>query len=335
MPLISVIIPIYNSKQYLKDCIDSILKQSFRDYELILVDDGSTDDSGAVCDYYEKHKGEYGIDIKVFHNENSGPAASRKCGVLNSSGNYICFADSDDYVDEAFLQSLKDSLLYEGENADVVTEFFTDIYDNGRHEPCKRGLKTEDEVLSISSYEEMIYEIHANNNITTGPYPKLIRKELFEGIDYHEDITIGEDYTMLLQLLRKAKRVNIVNKDLYFRHMHPGNISRGGYTERHRKALNNYFAIRNELIKLSPRNSKYIMEYHITYEMAVITAMCRNKNYDWPVIYKLQGDLRTNIKDILFKYQIPKYYKICALLISYMPHIFIVLFRIFHLITKR
>lgn len=91
---ISVIVPVYNVEKYLSRCIDSIISQTFSDFELILVDDGSTDSSGKICDEYGKKDGR----VKVIHKRNGGLSSARNCGLENAKGNYICFVDSDDWI---------------------------------------------------------------------------------------------------------------------------------------------------------------------------------------------------------------------------------------------
>lgn len=336
---ISVIIPVYNSIKYLSECVDSVLNQRFSsmngdDVEIILVDDGSTDGSEKICDDYAIN---YPQKIKVIHQKNSGPAISRKVGVIVSGGEFISFIDSDDWIDEDFLETLyREAIDYK---ADFVTAYYTDVYTNGRRVECANSL---DESRTIEG-ANFIYEIHGSRNITTGPYPKLIKRELFEGIDFHEEVTIGEDYCMILQILENLTsaeygengRMRILKNHLYYRRMHGNNISRQGYTERHKKALDNYISVRNELIKKYPQYEIEIKGYHIEYELAVITAMCRNKRYDKPIIKKLSTDLKFNMADILKKCHIPLYYKGCCVLIAYVPWLFIFLFRILHLVTGR
>ena len=97
---LSVIIPIYNVEKYLPECIDSVLKQDFNDYELILIDDGSTDQSGSICDYYQTQDSR----IKVIHKKNGGLSSARNAGIIISKGEYVLFLDSDDYLAENALQ---------------------------------------------------------------------------------------------------------------------------------------------------------------------------------------------------------------------------------------
>jgi len=113
--MISVIIPIYKADQFLVRCVESILKQSYTDFELVLVDDGSPDNCPSICDDFAKKDSR----VKVIHQENSGEAAARNTGVDNSSGEYIAFVDSDDYVDEQYLEAMLD--LQKKYDADFVS----------------------------------------------------------------------------------------------------------------------------------------------------------------------------------------------------------------------
>ena len=102
MPEISIIVPVYKVEKYLNRCIDSILAQSFPDFELILVDDGSPDKSGKICDDYAAKDSR----VKVIHKENAGVSAARNSGLAMSSGSYIMFCDSDDFVDKNWCGAL-------------------------------------------------------------------------------------------------------------------------------------------------------------------------------------------------------------------------------------
>lgn len=111
-PKISVIVPIYKAEKYLHRCVDSILAQTFTNFELILVDDGSPDGSGAICDEYAKKDSR----IKVFHQENGGPSSARNTGLDNANGDIICFVDCDDIIDDNFLDN------FNQKDADIVIQ---------------------------------------------------------------------------------------------------------------------------------------------------------------------------------------------------------------------
>lgn len=323
---ISVIVPVYNCEKYIKRCLASIIKQSYKNFEVIIIDDGSKDQSGAICDDYAKnHK-----NIRVIHNENQGPAASRKCGIEHADGSLVMFVDADDWIDQDTLEVMCRELQVS--DADIVTCAYVDVNNNG-----KRLVKQtfREGVLECNTLSESIYEIHGTRRMATGPVAKLYKKKLFENIDYREHIIIGEDYTMLLQVLRNANKVRMLNRVFYNRRIYGGNISRSGYTLKHKLALDNYLLVRMGLIDSFPEYKTEILGYHIEYEMAVITAMCRNKHFDGKVIRKLRNDLTLNMRDILWKCKIPIYMKICAAMIAYTPRLFCDCFMLCHKLTGR
>lgn len=122
-PTISIIVPVYNTEKYLRRCLDSIVAQTYKDYECILVDDGSTDDSGMICDKYAAKDNRF----KAIHKENGGTSSARNVGLENVNGKYICFCDADDYVDNKWLN---DFILYI-QDCDLVVSGFKK-YHNGK-----------------------------------------------------------------------------------------------------------------------------------------------------------------------------------------------------------
>jgi len=99
---LSILVPVYNTEKYLKRCVESLLSQSVKDYEVILVDDGSTDGSGSICDEFARKDSR----VRVIHQENAGPSAARLAGIRASCGAYLGFVDSDDYVESDFYERL-------------------------------------------------------------------------------------------------------------------------------------------------------------------------------------------------------------------------------------
>lgn len=117
MPLISIIVPVYNVEGTLNRCIDSILNQTFSDWELFLIDDGCTDKSGKICDEYASKDGR----IKVFHKENGGVSSARNVGLDNAKGEWITFCDSDDFVYSDWLKNYVDNI---SEGIDLICQAF-------------------------------------------------------------------------------------------------------------------------------------------------------------------------------------------------------------------
>lgn len=137
MAEVSIIVPVYQVEKYLRQCVDSILAQTFTDFELILVDDGSKDQSGQICDEYA------GMDerIKVIHKENSGPSDTRNRGMEQAAGNYFIFVDSDDYIAPTMVECLHQSILKE--NADIAACNYLYVFEDDRNQNFSTNIPPE------------------------------------------------------------------------------------------------------------------------------------------------------------------------------------------------
>ena len=205
-PIISIIIPVYNVQNFLPRCVDSILAQSFKDFELILVDDGSTDTSGFICDEYA-HKDSR---IRVFHNENCGAAAARKFGVSQAMGQWIEFVDSDDSITPDSIEKLYN--IAKSQKYDIVIGTLN-INNKNVFQHKIHG--------SISRIEYIIALLLSNTSV--GPVAKLYRSNLFQSLDWQtpKEIRNNEDLLMLIAISTRIERVfidqNIVAYNYLFR----------------------------------------------------------------------------------------------------------------------
>lgn len=326
MKQVSIVIPVYNADKYINKCIKSILEQSYQDYEMILMDDGSVDNSGMICDDYADQD----VRVSVVHTENKGPAAARKKGVGCATGEYVMFVDADDWLDKKVLEFAV--RIAEDTDADIVCLGHREVDENGQ---TKAVSSQEFGSLAMTETTQMMHHLHGTRFIDSGPWAKLIRRNLFTDIDFCENVTIGEDYFMVLQLLEKAGKVFLCKEAMYNRCIRTTSISRSGYSERHRQAFEEYMKWRNYLLERYPELRAEIISYHTEYEMAVITAMCRNKKYDKAVIRSLVKDLRKNRKFVLQCKKTPFYMRVSALFIAYCHPLFILVFRSIHLLTGR
>lgn len=195
--LVSIIVPVYNTAGYVKECIQSILSQSYKNIELILVNDGSTDGSGEICKEYENQP-----NVRYIEQENGGVTAARKRGVDEASGEWIMFVDSDDLLRKdavSFLLSISDSVDIVVSNNNCQTDSIITI-----------------ESLSHVDYLRCMY----GKKVTSGPWAKLFRKSLFNkmtfSFPYH--ITRWEDLLMNLQIASDNKNnVKLTNNKVYNR----------------------------------------------------------------------------------------------------------------------
>lgn len=203
--LISVIVPIYNIEEYLEKCINSIINQTYDNLEIILVDDGSTDNSGNICDEYKK------IDkrIKVIHKANGGLSSARNAGLDIARGDLIAFVDSDDYLESTMYEELKDNM--NKFDSDISACDFYKIKKNSK----KRAIKIakNNEVVFIN--KEIIYNtIGKYKDLFSYSWNKMYKKKLFDNIRFPNG-RVFEDGFIIFDLLEKTKKVSIIVKPLY------------------------------------------------------------------------------------------------------------------------
>lgn len=194
--LISVIVPVYNSAMYLEKCIQSILKQNYPHWELILVDDGSSDGSSKICDDFAKQDHR----VKVVHIPNGGVSNARNVGIQHATGEYIAFVDSDDYIDEEFLDALVKGM--QKNSSDL----------------CVSALNTEHlgssfEIRIAPDYEEELLFLF-QNFLLCGPMVKLYRSEMIRKhqISFPKGISYGEDMLFNMDYLSVIDRICYINQ---------------------------------------------------------------------------------------------------------------------------
>ena len=194
--LISIIVPIYNTKKYFERCINSLINQTYNNIEICIVDDGSSDGSEILCDEYAKKEKR----IKVYHQENSGPAIARNKGLEMATGDYIFFVDSDDYIHpETFDYLLKELKKYD---ADISCCAARLVYEDGTE---KKYLEEERYLLNR---EEALEHSIFRNTIGSVVWAKLYKKELFKGISFPPNKHSEDEYVVY-------KIVGNSNKTIY------------------------------------------------------------------------------------------------------------------------
>lgn len=222
---VSVVIPCYNSEQYIQKCFQSLSEQTFKDFNILLVDDCSTDNSVAIA---RKFADEYNLLLEIIQNEkNIGPSLSRKNGIVASKSEYIAFCDSDDWVEPDFLSTLiKES--DEGKN-DIVFCNFQTVYSNGnivKHEVVSRITGNDKKAMVAMSFDSMCC--------------MLIRRQLFLDIDF-PNIRNGEDMAIIPVLVSRADTYGYTQSYIYNYNYHSGSLSKT-FTNEMVASLKNSFA---------------------------------------------------------------------------------------------
>ena len=208
--LISIIVPIYNVEKYLRECLDSIIGQTYEHFECLLINDGSPDNSADICREYVAKDARF----RYFEKENGGVASARNLGIKRSEGAYITFIDSDDWVDSDYLEVLHNSLLEEDADISVSTYKRFHMEDNCWYfHSFQRGYEKR-----VFTNQELIEEFtklneyDASYRFVSG---KLVRKTVLHNILFNEMTTFGEDMEFWMKLYLISNKVVYVNRDSY------------------------------------------------------------------------------------------------------------------------
>ena len=202
--LISVVVPVYNVKDYLDRCVNSIINQTYKNLEIILVDDGSNDGSEKICDEYEKKY----ANIKTIYKINGGLSDARNKGIENANGKYILFIDSDDFVNKKMIEILYNNLIQTNSDISVCRPY---IFSN------EKEIKEYDISQNLAIYEglDILKTMYNDYLVTVVAWNKLYKKEIFDNIRYPVGKVI-EDSAILHYILTSIKRICYSNLELYY-----------------------------------------------------------------------------------------------------------------------
>lgn len=280
-PRISVIVPVYNVEKYLHKCVDSILAQTFTAFELILVDDGSSDGSGAICDEYAQKDNR----VSVIHKSNGGVSSARNAGIDAAKGKWICFVDSDDYVDINYLSDFNTS-----EGIDIAFQGYKVVDDDGKISEIHMINQTNLDTLQLIAVAEDCYIINS-------PCFKLFKKEnvSVHQLSFDEKISYGEDHLFSLTYMLYAEKCSYTPYMGYFVRRSNNNslINRTipldeiiYYTESsrrlHEKLLKNYKS--KDTLVISSFNRRFYKNISRAYNDII-----RRGNDNWQEIHTLRN----------------------------------------------
>lgn len=281
---ISVIVPVYNKKDYLDECIESILSQTYGNLELILVDDESTDGSGAICDKYADADGR----VKVIHQKNGGPTAAVVSGMREAVGDYYTFVDSDDYVSKDMLESMSKCLI--GKQGEIVC--CNHVLEKRREtvpviQPLPPGVY-EGAKLNEDIKDKLMGQ--ENRIIPMSRCMKLCEKSVFAGNEQYYDtrLRMGDDFNLIYPALLAAERVVIMEEALFYHYRYVEDSIVHGY---------------------DPNNAASIIRWYeailrIVRDRQVSDGeMKLNREYCYMMLYVMKNELRNPAKDYIQKIQ--------------------------------
>ncbi len=277
---VSVIVPIYNAEKYVRRCVESILQQTYEDLEILLVDDGSTDSGGAICDELA------GKDerVRVWHVENGGVASARNKGLDACRGAYVAFVDADDYLEPDFVESLL-GLLHRDHTVVAVCANNT----------ARDAVKMEECVMDVEkdfSYSKYMFGCFV--------WGKVYRREILKGLRFQEDVKVGEDTLFFGQVLARLSQLSYTDRILYHYMSNEGSavhsaFSEGRYTEIISwQRLCEFF--KGNQARYADCMAGYVERCHYMYSLMKRSGVKDDDRYDF-----LQGEVRKNYK-YMWKY---------------------------------
>lgn len=203
--LISVIVPVYNVRGYLRKCLDSILSQTYSKLEIILVNDGSTDGSDKICEEYAGKEPR----VKLIHKANGGLGSARNAGIQVCRGSYLMFVDSDDYLSTDAVQTLYERIV--SDRSDMVIAKHTDTYEDGHFDDFYCAWMKD----AILTKHEFLLTMGAERHYPVCAWAKLYRRELFEGVLYPKH-TCGEDLWVFPFLIDRCQSISVADRVIYY-----------------------------------------------------------------------------------------------------------------------
>lgn len=227
-PLVSVIVPAYQAEAYLPQCLESILNQSYENLQILLINDGSQDKTGEICDAYAQKDSR----IQVFHKENGGVSSARNVGLSHATGDYIAFCDSDDTLRDAYIAHLVK--LAQENNCQM--SYCARAYWEDRSTYETVGVPDRNPPIIMESRQAMA-NLLRSRYIGGSPWCWLIERSLVEGLSFDPSLHLDEDYTFILQVLSRAKQICIDKTVLYNYYVNPQGIVRSHFNPKHLSAV--------------------------------------------------------------------------------------------------
>lgn len=302
MYFISVIIPVYNVEKYINQCINSVINQTYTNLEIILIDDGSPDRCGEICEEYALKDSR----IKVIHQSNGGLSKARNSGLDIATGDYIGFVDSDDYIKDNMYEFLLQLLLKN--NADISICGTFDIEKNSYYEE-----------EHYYNSEEAIKLMLTETKFNTSAWDKLYKRDLFNGIRFPEG-KIYEDLATIYKLFHKASKIVYNSQPKYYYRITPNSIMNQSFNYKNMDLLDASYELIEFIKKEYPALTFIAYNRLVRYCVSFLKTISNEKFNDKELIRNLVVIVRTNSpRYMISNYKISS--KLFALLISLNVHL--------------
>lgn len=287
---VSIIVPVYNCEEYLRKCLLSLETQTYKDIEVILIDDGSTDDSGAICDEFVNRDKRF----KVIHKRNEGVCIARNMGIDLASGDFIGFVDSDDYCKEEMFQYLV--ALSQKNDADIACCGIERVYVNTGATFFTRELIHD----VVYTTEEALEKYFLPDHITTAVWNKIFKASVAKAVKF-KDYARNDDGWFVSHAISSSKKVAVGGECLYIYQIREKSITRGNFSRKNYDILRSVNESYKDARKLFPHNNKMIMAkifWYVVFLDEMILAGKRNTR----VIRGVKALIRKNLITV-FEYE--------------------------------
>ena len=276
--LITIIVPVYNGEKYIQKCLDSILQQTYDNYEILIVNDGSTDETLKIATQYEQKY----ENIRIVTKENQGLPQARKTGVENANGSYIGFVDVDDWIDPDMFEVLHTLCIEKGTQiaaCGMVFEFGT------------KGIPQfkDEEHVCVYNNLEALEQLNQRKDVKVYVWNKLYAKEVFKDVVFAKDNFIGEDYDLVTKVLCKELTVAWTARCMYHYLQADGTMSHSAFSHQHKISYENYKRRCAALSEQFPQYTSLFDNYVLTEYIMFVVAMSRNRNYDKDILNEIKA----------------------------------------------
>lgn len=324
-PLVTVIVAIYNTEPYLKRCVESIIQQSYRQMQVLLINDGSPDNTPKMCqDYADKY--EY---IEYIQKENGGVSSVRNLGLSLAKGEYICFIDSDDYLDKDYLKEMVS--VMEKKNPDIVVCGHYREQESGKKKTmcCKTD--------GAMPYTQAMSCMYYDNAFAAYPWNKLYKREIIENyqLAYDLELRMTQDLVFVTQYMLHCKKVEYIAKPLYCYCYNATSVCRDikntGVFDRKKLITLKAHDITEDLIKDCDGEIKKAFYGRLvcTY-MRLMVNLCYANTYDKALVKKSKEVIRKHLWTFLTRPAYGIFDRACGILIAISPRLFWIIFRFLH-----
>ncbi|ONI42805.1 hypothetical protein AN639_02285 [Candidatus Epulonipiscium fishelsonii] len=280
MDKISIIVPIYNVENYLERCIKTIVNQTYKNLEIILINDGSTDNSLDICKKYAK----YDDRIRLIDKPNGGVSSARNIGLKIATGNYIGFVDGDDWIDKNMYKDLMK----------IVSKYHLDIAITGIFGKINTTKLINDKFI-LFTREQALVELFKSTYIQSFLWQKIFKKELFEKIKFPEG-KIYEDQFIMYKLFNKCHKIGYINKRHYYYRDTPNSILNKSFSLNDLSLIDSTYNMIKFAQQNYPASSNYIIENYVRQNLVILKRMMTAKYYDYELVKNIQLNIKPYIK---------------------------------------